>query len=87
VEGFEAEVLQGLSQPICTVSFEYTLPELKADCVRCIDRLESLGNYNFKSIASNSEVRITAQELKQEIEVLCGDGNLYNGDIFAFVEA
>jgi FkbM family methyltransferase len=84
VEGFEVQVLQGLSQAVPSISFEFTLPELKVDCIQCIDRLESLGNYNFKSISSNSEIRIPAQELKQEIEVLCGNGNLHNGDIFAF---
>jgi FkbM family methyltransferase len=86
VEGFEAQVLQGLSQPLSSISFEYTLPELKVDCIQCIERLQSLGNYNFKSIASGSDVRVTAQELKQEIEVLCKDEKLHNGDIFAFLE-
>ena len=86
VEGFEAEVLQGLSQSVATVSFEYTLPELKADCIHCIERLQSLGNYKFKSIVSDSDVLITAQELKEEIEVLCKNENLHNGDIFAFIE-
>lgn len=86
VEGFEAQVLQGLSHPVPVISFEYTLPELKPDCIQCIEQLELLGNYRFKSVKSNSDLYITAQELKEEIDILCGDHNLHNGDIFAFLQ-
>jgi hypothetical protein len=50
VEGFEAEVLHGLSQPLPALSFEL-LPALRDLALACIDRLETLApkgyGYNF----------------------------------------
>jgi len=46
VEGFELEVLQGLSQPIPTLSLEYHIDTL--DTTRkCLTHLKSLGEYRF----------------------------------------
>lgn len=42
VEGFEFEVLRGLSQPIKTISFEYTTPEKKDSVNDCINRITDL---------------------------------------------
>ncbi len=42
VEGYEAEVLAGLSEPVPAVSFEFT-PELMETARTCIDRLDWLG--------------------------------------------
>lgn len=41
VEGFELEVLLGLSQPLPALSFEF-LPAMRDVALACIDRLESL---------------------------------------------
>jgi FkbM family methyltransferase len=46
VEGFELEVLRGLSQPIAALSFEY-IPASMAIALGCIDRLEQLGAYEY----------------------------------------
>lgn len=46
VEGFELEVLRGLSQPLPIVSFEY-VPATKALAIDCIARLQRLGDYEF----------------------------------------
>jgi FkbM family methyltransferase len=46
VEGYEAEVLQGLSHPLKCISFEYT-PEVIDVAIRCIDRLSQLGRYRY----------------------------------------
>jgi FkbM family methyltransferase len=46
VEGYEAEVLAGLSTPIRALSFEY-LPASRAVAVACIDRLEALARYRY----------------------------------------
>jgi FkbM family methyltransferase len=43
VEGFEEEVLGGLSQPIPVISFEYTLPERIVNIKNCLDQLSRLG--------------------------------------------
>lgn len=46
VEGFEYQVLQGLSQPIHALSFEYT-PEVIHVAAACVDKLAQLGEYAF----------------------------------------
>ncbi|MEZ4861800.1 MAG: FkbM family methyltransferase [Caldilineaceae bacterium] len=46
VEGYELEVLRGLSQPLPTLSFEY-LPAAKAEARACLERLTHLGDYRF----------------------------------------
>lgn len=46
VEGYELEVLQGLSQPIKWLSVEY-IPSVHEQALACIDRLSELGSYSF----------------------------------------
>ncbi|MHB8206946.1 FkbM family methyltransferase [Mucilaginibacter sp.] len=40
VEGYELEVLKGLSQSINMISFEYTVPEQPERAVQCIEQIE-----------------------------------------------
>jgi len=44
VEGFELEVLKGLTQPIGTISFEFTIPEFVDKAIDCVNYLNNLGN-------------------------------------------
>jgi FkbM family methyltransferase len=46
VEGFEYEVLKGLSQPIQTLSLEFT-PEFIQPINDCVNYLSNLGSYEF----------------------------------------
>ncbi|HYG89906.1 MAG TPA: FkbM family methyltransferase [Azospirillum sp.] len=46
VEGFEQQVLAGLSRPLPCLSFEY-IAVTRDMAVACIDRLEQLGKYRF----------------------------------------
>lgn len=46
VEGFEAEVLAGLSQPIKALSFEF-LTSASVITERCLAQLDSLGRYQY----------------------------------------
>jgi FkbM family methyltransferase len=46
VEGYEAEVLAGLTTPIRGLSFEY-LPATREIALDCIERLETLGVYRY----------------------------------------
>lgn len=48
VEGFELDVLKGLSQPLPAVSFEF-LGAVKERTVACVERLRELGNYEFRT--------------------------------------
>lgn len=55
VEGFEAEVLAGLSRPLTALSFEY-LPAAREVALACVDRLTALGDYRFNWSAGESHV-------------------------------
>jgi len=46
VEGAELDVLQGLSQALPALSFEY-IPAVIETAVRCIERLSQLGEYEY----------------------------------------
>lgn len=46
VEGYEFEVLEGLSQPLPALSFEF-LPAVRDVALGCVDRLETLGRYRY----------------------------------------
>lgn len=50
VEGYEVNVLRGLSSPIPFVSFEVNLPEFRSEgleCVRILDGLAPSGEFNY----------------------------------------
>jgi len=54
VEGFEAEVLAGLSQQVQTLSFEFTL--IQRDIARaCIERCGALGYASFNAVLGESQ--------------------------------
>jgi hypothetical protein len=46
VEGYEAEVLGGLTTPVRAMSFEY-LPATRAVAYECLDQISELGRYRF----------------------------------------
>jgi FkbM family methyltransferase len=41
-EGFELEVIKGLSTPVKALSFEYTLPHQKEQVINCVELLDAL---------------------------------------------
>ncbi len=51
VEGFELEVLKGLTQSIRLLSFEFTIPEFTEKAIECLNYLSTLGNFtcNYSS--------------------------------------
>jgi FkbM family methyltransferase len=46
IEGYELDALQGLSQPLAALSFEY-VPVANASALACVERLMQLGVYEF----------------------------------------
>ena len=85
VEGFELQVLKGLSFPIKYISFEFTR-EFFDDMKLCINYLLSLGykqfNCSFKEFAKMYlESWNKADVLCQKLELL--DDSLLWGDIYA----
>lgn len=77
VEGFEYDVLQGLSQPIEFLSFEYATPEGENSIIECIDRIDEISNknkvqFNY-SIGESMEWALdewlSPQQMKEEIKL------------------
>ena len=73
VEGYELEVLKGLSYAIKMISFEYTVPQQAEKPAQCIDRILSV-NKNIECnycVAETMEFAshkwLTAEEMKQFI--------------------
>ena len=85
VEGFEAEVLAGLSQPLPLVSFEY-IPAAIATARECVARLAILGDYEFNWFPGESHrwasaVWLDAAAMNARLTDLAA--GRASGDIFA----
>lgn len=56
VEGFEIEVLKGLTQPINLISFECNLPKFKEQSIECVQKLITLSSsYVFNFVTSDNQ--------------------------------
>ena len=67
VEGYELDVLRGLSQPVEMLSFEYTVPEQINKVVECIERIEK-NDANIECNYSIGERMIFAFQNWQTVE-------------------
>ena len=85
VEGFEADVLAGLSKPVPALSFEFTTIQRDV-AYRCLEQLQRLGPYGF-DIALGESQRLTfenwlsADDMRAHIESLPHEAN--SGDVYA----
>jgi FkbM family methyltransferase len=87
VEGVEDEVLQGLTQSVPALSFEFTTIARDV-AMRCLDRLSELGPYRFDVVLGESQMPvfhrwITAQEMAHYIRNLPHAAN--SGDVYALL--
>ena len=87
VEGYEQEVLKGLSQPIPALSFEYIASTLEIPC-GCIDLLENMGNYeyNFTVVEGTKFVLpdwVGPEAIRYELDHLPVEAT--SGDVYARV--
>ncbi len=85
VEGFEADVLDGLTTPIPALSFEFTTIQ-KDVALRCVMRLMRLGNYTFNLSLGEDHVLtydtwVDADTIRDDLMRLPQESN--SGDIFA----
>ncbi|HET6821322.1 MAG TPA: FkbM family methyltransferase [Anaerolineales bacterium] len=85
VEGAELDVLQGLSQPLQALSFEY-IPAVIGTALGCIERLSQLGKYEYNWRVSEfpwlrSPVWLPAQEMAAQLQHMGPDSN--SGDVYA----
>jgi FkbM family methyltransferase len=86
VEGFELEVLKGLSRPVRALSFEFT-PECADAALACVAHLESLGFTGF-NYSPDESMRLEAEPwgdvsfIRTRLEGLRGDVSTF-GDVYA----
>jgi len=85
IEGFEAEALQGLSQPVKALSFEFTTIQ-RAIALACIDRFVALGLLRFNAALGESQTFAHADwidrvAIRRWLTELPHDAN--SGDIYA----
>jgi FkbM family methyltransferase len=84
VEGFELEVLRGLSSPIPALSFEY-IPAALDVALGCVDHLQALGDYRFNHVSGESHRLqasqwLTPDEMRRFLQQLApqdGSGDIY----------
>jgi FkbM family methyltransferase len=85
VEGFEAEVLAGLSCPVDALSIEFVRGGLEI-AAACVDRLQSLAPYRFNAIAGEGR-RFELAEWVGATEILkwiqAGAAGVSSGDLYA----
>ncbi|APX92320.1 FkbM family methyltransferase [Halomonas sp. 1513] len=85
VEGFEAEVLAGLSQPVEALSVEFVAGALDV-AEACVARLEALGDYRFNAIQGERRAFIWGEwRSPVQIRAWLADGadGLASGDLYA----
>jgi FkbM family methyltransferase len=88
VEGFEAEVLAGLSRPVATLSFEFTTIQ-RGVAAAAIDRCVALGYASFNAALGESQTLahegwVSAAQIAQWLARLPHAAN--SGDVYARLE-
>ncbi len=89
VEGYEAEVLAGLSTPLAGVSVEFVAGALGV-AERCVTRLAALGDYRFNAIAGERRAFRWAEwrDAEATLAWLAGGADgLASGDLYARLAA
>lgn len=85
VEGYEAEVLAGLTRPLPALSVEYVSGALEV-AIDCVRRLEDLGRYEFNAVPGETRTFLFDRWRKSEpiVEWLkAGAGGASSGDLYA----
>jgi FkbM family methyltransferase len=85
VEGFEADVLAGLSQPLSGLSFEFTTIQREV-AYACLDRIGRIGRYTFDLALGESQKLelgrwVDTSEMQHCIDALPHAAN--SGDVYA----
>jgi FkbM family methyltransferase len=88
VEGFEADVLKGLSAPLPALSFEFTTIQRDV-ALDCLDRLAALGHYRFNAALGESQQLsqsewVSVDGMRTYITSLPHEAN--SGDVYAVLD-
>jgi FkbM family methyltransferase len=89
VEGFEAEVLKGLSRPLKAVSIEF-LPAVLDVAIEAVDLLEKLGRYRYNvSFGESMSFELADWQSADRIKdwLLQQRGGRSSGDVYARIES
>jgi len=89
VEGFEADVLRGLSSPVPALSFEFTTIQ-RGVALACLASIARLGNYMFDLALGESQQLtfdkpVTQDEMARHVAALPHEAN--SGDIYAVLNS
>jgi FkbM family methyltransferase len=87
VEGFEDDVLRGLSQPVNALSFEFTTIARDV-AMACFDRLSTLGDYRYNWSLGETQVLafehwLSDRQMAEHLSNLPHDAN--SGDVYAML--
>ncbi|HMN72164.1 MAG TPA: FkbM family methyltransferase [Rhodoblastus sp.] len=87
VEGYEADALAGLTQPLPALSFEFTTIQRDV-AFRCLERLAALGDYRFDlSLGETHALQgawMSRDEMAAQIAALPHEAN--SGDVYCVLE-
>lgn len=88
VEGFEDQVLQGLSSPVPALSFEFTTLQREV-ARRCLARIAELGPYRFNFALGETQTLVWPEfrpgaEVLAYLDQLPAEAN--SGDVYALLE-
>ena len=89
VEGYEAEVLEGLSHRIPALSVEFVAGALDI-AEACVRRLEALGGYEFNAVEGEQRSYMSEHWLASEQMIAwlrAGGGDVSSGDVYARLRA
>lgn len=62
VEGYELEVLKGLTQPVKALSFEYTVPEQTDLAIECIRQIEKNDKHTIFNYSERETMKLTLNQ-------------------------
>jgi len=87
VEGYELEVLKGLSNPVQNISIEFTAEDVE-NSYNCIDYITMLGDFSF-NYSTGENLILSEQKWKSKDDIknclnrLCIKNNKAWGDVYA----
>jgi FkbM family methyltransferase len=87
VEGYELEVLKGLSKKIPKISIEFNSPKLNNQTIQCLSLLKRFGdlscNYSFKeSLVFESKTELSCEEMQEIVRANFSSSTTVYGDIY-----
>lgn len=85
VEGYEEEVLKGLTQPISFISFEYTIPERLKQFSNCLAQLARIGTFDCNyTIGEKMQFEVPGWISKEDLEKKINEisGERLFGDVY-----